>query len=210
MLNEGIASVSGIGDGVRSPVLREPFWVTLSGKGGVVFQQTLDRAIERAKELSTQGVRVYVGQVEGSALDDREIFESKDSICNYAVYSPSRVCMLEYANEIPARLECVRRCQEDGETFYLLKVVGEVGPWGLGECQRLVSGQHPGNGGEFWYVYNPAASAPGYRHDTEQSAVTEAKRLSSQHGCQNEDFYVLHAVAKACVKAPEYVSFETP
>lgn len=46
---------------------------------------------------------------------------------------------------------------------------------------------------KFWMVWNPNGTMPTYRHDSPDSAVTEAERLAKTHeGCQ---FFVLCAMS---------------
>lgn len=50
---------------------------------------------------------------------------------------------------------------------------------------------------EFWMVWNPNGNTPRYTHQSYESAVTEAQRLARV--VEGEQFYVLHAVAKAMI-----------
>lgn len=53
---------------------------------------------------------------------------------------------------------------------------------------------------EFWLVWNPESGYAKYRHDSEGTAVTEAKRLSEQN--IGTEFHVLKSVGHALVKQP--------
>lgn len=44
---------------------------------------------------------------------------------------------------------------------------------------------------KFWMVYGLGSGRPTYRHETEDSAVEEAKRLARQ--CPGVDFFVLES-----------------
>lgn len=46
----------------------------------------------------------------------------------------------------------------------------------------------------FWLVWNPVARAPTYRHDTAESAESEAKRLARLK--PGDSFIVLQSVAR--------------
>lgn len=54
----------------------------------------------------------------------------------------------------------------------------------------------------FYYVYNPKAGKPIYKHHTQQSAIAEAQRLALESRDETQEFIVLKA---------EYIcSFEPP
>lgn len=46
---------------------------------------------------------------------------------------------------------------------------------------------------EFYYVYNPRAGKPTFRHDNQDSAIAEAKRLAAQSLDEKQEFIVLKA-----------------
>jgi len=46
---------------------------------------------------------------------------------------------------------------------------------------------------EFYYVYNPSAGKPVYRHPNQDSAIAEAKRLAAQSLDEKQEFIVLKA-----------------
>lgn len=52
----------------------------------------------------------------------------------------------------------------------------------------------------FWMVWNPAASAPRHRHDTEREAIAEAERLARTH--PGQEFYILEATHLRTVNEP--------
>ena len=53
----------------------------------------------------------------------------------------------------------------------------------------------------FWYVFNPRRNKPVYRHQTYESALREAKRLSRLK--PGEVFYVLKAEARVYTSPSE-------
>ena len=56
---------------------------------------------------------------------------------------------------------------------------------------------------EFWLVWNPEGGTPKQRHDSEESAKVEARRLSEQQ--PGQEFFVLQAVGVARPVRSEYV-----
>ena len=46
---------------------------------------------------------------------------------------------------------------------------------------------------EFYYVYNPNAGKPSYRHPTQESAIAEARRLATESMDEKQQFIVLKA-----------------
>lgn len=48
---------------------------------------------------------------------------------------------------------------------------------------------------QFWLVWNPAGSNPGYRHESRSGALAEAERLASMN--PGSEFYVLCAVTRS-------------
>jgi hypothetical protein len=48
-----------------------------------------------------------------------------------------------------------------------------------------------------WLVWSPTGHAPHYRHDSKQSAVTEARRLATCN--PGQDFFVLRAETAFCL-----------
>ena len=46
---------------------------------------------------------------------------------------------------------------------------------------------------EFWVVWNPKGRSPQFRHESEDAATAEARRLAAANPCGL--FYVLHAVS---------------
>lgn len=47
----------------------------------------------------------------------------------------------------------------------------------------------------FWLVWNPRGGSPTVRHSTEDSALSEAKRLAER--CPGDEFFILKAVRVA-------------
>ena len=54
----------------------------------------------------------------------------------------------------------------------------------------------------FWFVWNPLARIPQYRHPRQADAVSEAERLARQH--PGQEFIVLQSVCSRRVAGMEY------
>lgn len=59
----------------------------------------------------------------------------------------------------------------------------------------------------FWFVWNTNGRAPAFKHETAESAKTEAQRLARAH--RGEEFIILQAVGGAVLKDPvEEIKFD--
>lgn len=47
----------------------------------------------------------------------------------------------------------------------------------------------------FYLVWNPQAGTPTYRHETEDSAISEAKRLAAKN--PGQEFFVMASIGRA-------------
>lgn len=55
---------------------------------------------------------------------------------------------------------------------------------------------------EFYYVYNPKADKPRYKHLTYDSALEEAKRLATESRSEQQEFLILKAVSSVSYQRP--------